>query len=117
LIPGRNREGIFLFATMSKPSLGSTQPSIEGVPGALSLRVKWLGHEADQSFSSSAETKNAWSSLTPPIHTSSWYDTSLAWAQLYLYLFLRNSSLYKKLVPDKNVTKLYSICLKHFLIW
>jgi hypothetical protein len=41
--------GIFLFDTMSRPALGLTQPPIQWVPGALSLEVKWLGHEADHS--------------------------------------------------------------------
>jgi len=36
------------------------------VPGALSLRVKWPGREADHSPSSSAEVKNAWSYTSTP---------------------------------------------------
>jgi hypothetical protein len=53
--------GIFLFTTASRPALGSTQPPIPGVPGALSLAVKQPGREADHSSASSAEVKNAWS--------------------------------------------------------
>jgi hypothetical protein len=37
------RAGIFLFTTMSKMALGSTQPSIQWVLGALSLGVKAAG--------------------------------------------------------------------------
>jgi hypothetical protein len=38
------------------------------VPDALSLRVKWLGCEADHSPPSSAEVNNVWSyTSTPPI--------------------------------------------------
>jgi hypothetical protein len=61
--------GIFLFTTASRMALGSTQPPIQWVPGALSLEVKRPGHEADHSPPSSAEVKNAWSYIsTPPIH-------------------------------------------------
>jgi hypothetical protein len=49
--------GIFLFTTASRMALGPTQPPIQWVPGALSLGVKRLGHEADHSPSSSAEVK------------------------------------------------------------
>jgi hypothetical protein len=43
-------------------------PPIQWVPGALSLGVKWPGREADHSFPSRAEVKNAWSyTSTPPI--------------------------------------------------
>jgi hypothetical protein len=43
---------------MSRPSLGPTQPPIQGVPGALSLGVKQPDHDADHSPQSSAEVKN-----------------------------------------------------------
>jgi hypothetical protein len=49
--------GIFLFSTASRPALGSTQPPIQWVPGALSLGVKRLGREADRSPPSSADVK------------------------------------------------------------
>jgi hypothetical protein len=49
--------GIFLFSTTSRMALGPTQPPIQWVPGALSLGVKWLGHEVDHSLPSSAEVK------------------------------------------------------------
>jgi hypothetical protein len=46
----------------------STQPPIQWVPEALSLGIKWPGHEADHSSPSSTEDKNAWSYIsTPPI--------------------------------------------------
>jgi hypothetical protein len=49
--------GIFLFTTASRTALGSTQPPIQWVPGALSLGVKRSGREADNSPPSSAEVK------------------------------------------------------------
>jgi hypothetical protein len=60
--------GIFLFATASRTALVSTLPPIQWVTGALSLGVKRLGREADNSAPSSAEVKNEWSDTsTPPI--------------------------------------------------
>jgi hypothetical protein len=48
--------------------MGSTQPSIQWVPGALSLGVKRPWREADHSSPSSTEVKNEWSyKSTPPI--------------------------------------------------
>jgi len=60
-ISERNSEGIFLFATMSTPLLGSTQPPIQLVAGPVSLGVK-------QAASVSVEVKNAQSyTFTLPI--------------------------------------------------
>jgi hypothetical protein len=61
--------GTFLLTTMSRPALGPIQPPSQWVPGALFLRVKQPGCEADHSPSSSAEVKNAWSDTSaPPVH-------------------------------------------------
>jgi hypothetical protein len=49
--------GIFFFITASRMALGLTQPPIQWIPGALSLRVKQLGHEVDHSPLSSAKVK------------------------------------------------------------
>jgi hypothetical protein len=55
----------FLFYTSSRPDLGPTQPPIQWVPGAASLRVQRRGREADHSPKSSAEVKNG--GATPPL--------------------------------------------------
>jgi hypothetical protein len=47
----------FIFSTSSRPVLGSTQPPIQWVPGALSPGVKRSGREADHSPPTSAEVK------------------------------------------------------------
>jgi hypothetical protein len=45
-----------------------SEPPIQWVPGALSLEVKQLGHEADHSSPSSAEVTNVWSYTSiPPV--------------------------------------------------
>jgi hypothetical protein len=44
----------------SRPILGSTQPPIERVPGALSSGVKLPGREADHSPPATAEVKKMW---------------------------------------------------------
>jgi hypothetical protein len=59
--------GIFLFTTVSRTALGTTQPPIQWVLlGAVSLGVKLPGREADNSPSSSAEVTNAWSYTSTP---------------------------------------------------
>jgi hypothetical protein len=55
--------GIFLFTTASRPALGSAQPPIQWVPGALSLGIRRLGSEANHSPPSSVEVKDAWCSV------------------------------------------------------
>jgi hypothetical protein len=54
--------GIVLFTTASRTALEPTQPSIQCVPGALSLGIKRPGREADHSPPSSAEVKECVSS-------------------------------------------------------
>jgi hypothetical protein len=63
--------GILLFTTPSRIALGLTQPPIQQVPGALSLAVKQLGHEAEHSHFSSAKIKNVELYLHCP-NLSSW---------------------------------------------
>jgi hypothetical protein len=60
---------IFLSTTQSRPALGPPSLPSSGLPGALSLGVKWLGHEAHHSPPSSAKVENVWIyTFTPPIH-------------------------------------------------
>jgi hypothetical protein len=63
--PGRVKN--FLFSTSSRQALGSTQPPIQRVPGALSPKVKRLGSEADHSSPTSAEAKKMWIYTHSPI--------------------------------------------------
>jgi hypothetical protein len=49
--------GIFLLTNASRPDVGSTQPRIQWVRGALCLRVKRLKREADHPPPSSSEVK------------------------------------------------------------
>jgi hypothetical protein len=61
--------GIFLFTTVSRTTLGPTQPPIQWVPGALSLGIKRPGREAGHSPPSSAEVEE--------------------WVELYLHSLIR----------------------------
>jgi hypothetical protein len=104
--------GIFLFTTAFRTALGSTQPSIQWVPGALSLGVKWLGHEAGYSPPSSAEVKEC---LDLYFHSPSmplWCGDQLkkAWGQLKLtfsLLLFRKPSFLKIVTPDFWACKKY----------
>jgi hypothetical protein len=63
--PGRVK--YFLFSKSSRAGLGSTQPSIHWVPGALYPGVKSPGREADYLPPASAEVKKMWIyTATPP---------------------------------------------------
>jgi hypothetical protein len=50
----------FHLSKSSRPALGSAQPPIQWVPGALSPEVKRPGLEADHSPPASAEVKKMW---------------------------------------------------------
>jgi hypothetical protein len=53
----RQKLGIFLLTTASRPAVGPIQPPIQWVPGALYLGVKRPGREADYSFPSRADVE------------------------------------------------------------
>jgi len=63
---GRN---FSLFATASRLSLGPIQPPIQSVSGTVFLWVwvKWLGHDADHSHSSSAKVNGV---ILPHLHSA-----------------------------------------------
>jgi hypothetical protein len=79
--------GIFFFTTASRTALGPTQPSIQWVPRALSLGVKWPGCEADHSSPSSAKVKKCMELYLHSPNTPSWHGAQLKKAQGQLYLY------------------------------
>jgi hypothetical protein len=62
VLESRRGLGVSIF----RRALGTTQPPIQWVPGALSLGVKRPGRGGDHSHPSSAEVKNTWSYTSPP---------------------------------------------------
>jgi hypothetical protein len=56
----RQRLEFFLFTTLSRLVLGPTHLPIQWVTGALSLRIKRPGREADHSPTPRPESKTAW---------------------------------------------------------
>jgi hypothetical protein len=66
--------GFVLFATTCRLSLGTTQPSLQWIPGAISPGVKQPGREANNSPRSSVEIKNTLSyTSTSPYAFMAWY--------------------------------------------
>jgi hypothetical protein len=63
----------FNFSISSRLTLGSTQLSIQWVPGAPSLGVKQQGREADYSPEISAVVKKMWIDICTH-HTPSWFS-------------------------------------------
>jgi hypothetical protein len=61
------------FSIKSRPALGLTQLPIQGVREPLFVWVKWPGHEADFSPTSSVEVKNG-GAIPPLLHMSSWHS-------------------------------------------
>jgi hypothetical protein len=92
-IPSRGKDRISLFTTAFRQALGPTPPSIQWVPGSLSLRG-WIGrgvYEADHSYPYSVEVKNAWSyNPTPPIRPHGMV-ISYVQGQLYFNLHEMNA--------------------------
>jgi hypothetical protein len=62
----------FLFAVRSRPAMVMTQPLSQWLPGAFTLGVKWLEHEAIQSTPSRIIVSTAWTfTCTLPIYVHS----------------------------------------------
>jgi hypothetical protein len=64
---------IFLFTTVSRTALESSQPPIQWVPGALPLGVKWPGHETDHSPPYSAKVKEYVEIFLHSLDMPSWH--------------------------------------------
>jgi hypothetical protein len=64
---------IFLSSTVSRLTLGPTQPPIQWLPGALSPWIKWQGRDANLSPPSSADVKKG-GAIPPLPHMSSWHS-------------------------------------------
>jgi hypothetical protein len=79
--------GIFLFTTVSKPALEATQPPMQWVPGALSLRVKRPGREADHSPPSSVEVKECMELYFYSSNTRSWRGAQLKYTENVAFTF------------------------------
>jgi hypothetical protein len=75
-VPSPSRVKNVLFFMFSRPAVGPTQPPIQWVMGALSLRVQGQGCEADHSHPTSAEVKKMWTYTSTP-HMPSWRSASL----------------------------------------
>jgi len=60
-LPAGAMMGSFLFTTLSRLTVGPTQPPVQWLPGVLTPGVKRPGREAGRSPLASAEVKNAWS--------------------------------------------------------
>jgi hypothetical protein len=82
----RRGVGIFLFTTASRTALGSTQPPIQWVTGALSLGVKRTGREANHSSHLVPRSKNVWSYISTPQYAFMAWCSPEAQGQLYLHL-------------------------------
>jgi hypothetical protein len=67
-------------------SLGSTQPPIQWVPGALSTGVNRPGREADHSPPTSAEVKKMWIYTSTPIRLHGVVLNQLIWGTTLPYL-------------------------------
>jgi len=89
----------FLFVTVSGPALWRTQSPIQWISWSVTPEIKWPGHEADHSPTSSTEVKNAWSytSIRPYIF--------MVW---YLYKLADNFTFYRQ--TQKWVTCLSVKC-------
>jgi hypothetical protein len=102
-------QGFYFFNIMSRLTLGSTQPPIQWVLGALSPRAKQPEHESDHSSPYSAEIKTVTLNLHYPMSSghgayltqdmSSWNGTYLSTGK-NLHLFMGDMRTYKILVGE-----------------
>jgi hypothetical protein len=97
--PGRSRDS-FLFATASRPALGSTHPPVQWVPEVLSARVKRLGLEADYSPQRNAGLK--FREAAPPLHRTPPCIDGVVVEQLYFYLYPVSNFNWSELIQEAN---------------
>jgi hypothetical protein len=98
--------GILLFTTMSRTAQGPTQPPIQWLPGALSLRVKWPGHEADHSPPSSAKVKECVQLYIHSPNTLPWRGAQLKHRDNFTFTFYLSSTYnmkHSKVIGDVNI--------------
>jgi hypothetical protein len=77
--------GISLSTTVSRPALEPTQPPIQGVPGALSLGIKWPVHKANHSLH--LVPRSRMRGTIPPLHQYAFMAWCSIKAQEQLYLY------------------------------
>jgi hypothetical protein len=87
--PGWQEQDIFLFATACTPALGSTQPPIQRITGALSPGLKRPWREVDHSPPFSTEVKNG-GTIPPVLHTSSWRGRDNFTFYIFVLVYMLN---------------------------
>jgi hypothetical protein len=83
----RQRLGIFLFTTASRPAVRPTQPPSQWVTVALFLGVKRPGREADHLPPSIAEVKECVELHLHSFNTPSWCGTQLKHRETFTFTF------------------------------
>jgi len=83
---------LYNFTTASRTVLGPNQPPIRWIPGALSLRVKLPGREADHSPPSRAEVKECAELYLHSRSMSSWRGAQLKHRDKFTLTFTGSAS-------------------------
>jgi len=76
-IPGRVRRGFFLFATMSRPALGLSQPPTQWVPGDVAPGVEYWNMKLTACLRLMLRLRMH-GAVPPLLHTSSWCGAYLS---------------------------------------
>jgi hypothetical protein len=106
--------GIFLFTTASRTALGPTQPPIQWVTGALSLRVKRPWREADHSLPSSADVKEWVELYLYSPNTPSWRGAQLKHRDNFTFYLISLEGSRITMTPRAYTVNF--VCIKH-LTW
>jgi hypothetical protein len=89
----------YFFCTESRPTLGSNLPPVQWILGPPFSAVKWSGHEADHSPSSSAKSKSSWSyTSTLPYVLMMWYVIKHNYNLIYLGEYFGLRAISKKFI-------------------